>query len=110
LNSTSPVGWATSPSRRRETSRISSIASYPPEATTNRITLHTVLVYFNGGFEGGETRFREQVEQTLVPKPGLAAVFQHKLRHEGRPLRAGTKYAMRTDVIYEAPEPVVTPG
>jgi hypothetical protein len=76
----------------------------------NRITLHTVLVYFNGGFEGGETRFREQLEQTVVPRPGLAAVFQHKLRHEGRPLRAGTKYAMRTDVIYEAPEPIGATG
>lgn len=76
----------------------------------NRITLHTVLVYFNGGFAGGETRFREQLERTVVPKPGLAAIFQHKLRHEGCPLRGGTKYAMRTDVIYEAPEPIGTTG
>lgn len=76
----------------------------------NRITLHTVLVYFNGDFEGGETRFREQLERTVVPRPGLAAVFQHKLRHEGRPPRGGNKYAMRTDVVYEAPEPIGATG
>ena len=76
----------------------------------NLITLHTVLVYFNGGFAGGETRFQEQLERTVVPRPGLAAIFQHKLRHEGCEVRRGTKYAMRSDVIYEANEPLNTIG
>jgi prolyl 4-hydroxylase len=76
----------------------------------NQITLHTVLVYFNDDFEGGETRFREQVEEIIIPKPGMAAIFQHKIRHEGRPVLRGTKYAMRSDVIYEALEPLSTPG
>ena len=76
----------------------------------NRITLHTVLVYFNDDFEGGETRFREQIEQTIKPRRGTAAIFQHKIRHEGCPVLRGVKYAMRSDVIYEAPEPVSTPG
>ncbi|HLL55645.1 MAG TPA: 2OG-Fe(II) oxygenase [Myxococcaceae bacterium] len=76
----------------------------------NRITLHTVLVYFNDDFEGGETRFSEQLEQTIVPKRGMAAIFQHKLRHEGCPVRRGVKYALRSDVIYEAPEPIALPG
>lgn len=71
-----------------------------------RITLLTVLVYFNGDFEGGETRFMEQVEETVVPRPGLAAVFQHKIRHEGCEVTEGRKYAMRTDVLYEAPRPI----
>ena len=71
-----------------------------------RITLHSVLVYFNDDFAGGETRFQEQLEQTVVPRQGMAAVFQHKVRHEGCPVRRGTKYALRTDVLYEAPEPV----
>lgn len=70
-----------------------------------QITLHTVLIYFNGNFEGGETRFAEQVEeQYLAPKAGLAAIFQHKIRHEGCPVLRGAKYALRTDVIYEAPD------
>jgi len=66
------------------------------------ITLHTVLTYFNDNFEGGETAVHEQVEQTVIPKPGRVAIFQHKLRHEGRPVTRGRKYAMRTDVVYGA--------
>tara|TARA_B100001750_G_C15431097_1_gene558283 strand:- start:512 stop:1099 length:588 start_codon:yes stop_codon:yes gene_type:complete len=70
------------------------------------ITLLTVLVYLNADFEGGETRFMEQLEATVTPEPGLAAVFQHKIRHEGCPVLRGTKYAIRTDVLYEAPSPI----
>ena len=71
----------------------------------NQITLHTVLIYFNGDFEGGETRFTEQVDdQRITPKAGLAAIFQHKIRHEGCPVIRGSKYALRTDVIFEAPD------
>jgi prolyl 4-hydroxylase len=71
-----------------------------------QITLHTVLVYFNDDFKGGETVFQEQLERTIVPEAGMAAVFQHKLRHEGRAVLHGTKYAMRSDVIYEADEAI----
>jgi hypothetical protein len=77
---------------------------YRPSA--DRITLHTVLVYFNDDFDGGETRFHEQVERVVGPQRGMAVIFQHKIRHEGCPVRRGTKYAMRSDVIYEAPEPI----
>jgi prolyl 4-hydroxylase len=66
----------------------------------DEITLHTVLVYFNEGFEGGETRFLEQLEETVVPRAGRVAIFQHKLRHEGCTVTRGIKYAMRTDVVY----------
>ncbi len=75
----------------------------------NRITLHTVLIYFNADFEGGETRFTEQLQQTIEPRQGLAAIFQHKVRHEGCVVRTGRKYALRTDVIFEAPEPIGPP-
>jgi len=75
-----------------------------------QITLHTVLAYFNDDFEGGETRFVEQLERIVVPKRGMVAVFQHKLRHEGCAVRRGTKYAMRSDVIYESSEPLVRVG
>jgi len=66
----------------------------------HQITLHTVLVYFNDDFEGGETIFQEQLEQIVVPKTGAVAIFQHKIRHEGAVVRQGIKYAMRTEVIY----------
>jgi prolyl 4-hydroxylase len=68
----------------------------------HQITLHTVLVYFNDDFTGGETAFREQVDEIVSPRTGSVAVFQHKLRHEGCPVLSGTKYAMRSDVIYES--------
>ena len=67
-----------------------------------QITLHTVLVYFNDNFQSGETAFHEQIEQVLTPRSGMVAIFQHKVRHEGKPVLAGIKYAMRTDVIFEA--------
>jgi hypothetical protein len=76
------------------------------QPSPHRITLYTVLAYFNDDFAGGETRFHEQLDDTVVPRRGLVAVFQHKLRHEGCPVLRGTKYAMRSDVIYEADEPI----
>ena len=75
-----------------------------------QITLHTVLVYFNDDFEGGETRFVEQLERVVRPRRGLVAIFQHKIRHEGCEVRRGKKYAMRTDVIYEAPDTIGSTG
>jgi prolyl 4-hydroxylase len=81
---------------------------YRPNETC--ISLHSVLVYFNDDFEGGETRFQEQIEQTITPKRGMVAIFQHKLRHEGCPVHRGTKYAMRTDIIYEALDSISTVG
>ena len=77
---------------------------YQPDERT--ITLLTVLAYFNDDFTGGETRFMEQVEEVVAPKPGLVALFQHKLRHEGCPIVSGTKYAMRSDVFYRAPSTI----
>ncbi|MFT5359186.1 MAG: prolyl 4-hydroxylase [Polyangiales bacterium] len=77
---------------------------YQPSET--RITLLTVLAYFNDDFEGGETKFVEQVEETVVPRAGSVAVFQHKIRHEGCEVLRGRKYAMRSDVFYEAPYPI----
>ena len=76
----------------------------------HQITLHSILVYFNDDFDGGETRFQEQIEETIAPKCGMAVIFQHKIRHEGCLVRRGTKYAMRSDVIYEASEPIGETG
>jgi hypothetical protein len=74
---------------------------YQPSDT--EISLLTVLVYLNDGFVGGETRFTEHLDAVVEARPGRVAVFQHKLRHEGAPVVSGTKYAIRTDVLYRAP-------
>lgn len=71
---------------------------YRPDDT--RITLHTVLVYFNDDFEGGETGFLEQLDTIVSPRTGSVLIFQHKLRHEGCPVIRGTKYALRSDTVY----------
>jgi prolyl 4-hydroxylase len=71
---------------------------YQPDPRT--VSLHTVLVYFNEDFDGGETRFTEQVDTSIVPEAGMVLIFQHKLRHEGCAVTRGVKYALRTDVLY----------
>jgi len=57
----------------------------------------TFMVYLNNDFEGGETVFDEVAIQ---PKIGTALCFIHELKHEGKPVISGTKYVIRTDVMY----------
>ena len=40
------------------------------------------------------------VDTLITPKRGMALFFRHELPHEGRAVRSGTKYVMRTDVMY----------
>ncbi len=63
-------------------------------------SLLTFMIYLNGGFEGGETAFRDL---TVRPEPGLALLFRHELFHEGRPVRQGRKYVLRSDVMFNPP-------
>ena len=71
--------------------------SYPGEPGER--SLLTLMVYLNEDFEGGETAFLE-LDQVIVPRRGMALLFQHMVLHEGREVRAGTKYVLRTDVFY----------
>lgn len=77
----------------------------------------TVHVYLNGGGQGGEeeeeieggaTRFGIDFENPkedkldVDPKRGSVLIFQQRdMYHEGVEVRKGTKYTLRTDVIYE---------
>lgn len=81
-------------------------------------TRASVVIYLNDGCEGGETRFFEQKDRSsrrgegrgrkfdnrvrfaLRPELGGAVVFDHLLLHEGSEVRAGVKYAVRSDLIY----------
>lgn len=58
----------------------------------------TFMVYLNDAFEGGETDFGDFI---VTPKTGDALCFEHSLMHEGRAVTSGTKYVLRTDVIYK---------
>jgi prolyl 4-hydroxylase len=58
----------------------------------------TLIIYLNDNFEGGNTDFRFF---KVSPKAGSALVFPHKHLHQGSPTTQGTKYALRTDVMYQ---------
>jgi len=60
-------------------------------------TASSFIVYLNDDFTGGETAVMQSV---IRPKSGMAFFFLHELPHEGRPVISGTKYVMRTDVMY----------
>lgn len=65
----------------------------------------TCMLYLNEGFGGGATRYvtSRRGDETLidvVPEAGTLIVFEHDLWHEGRPIESGTKYVLRSDVLY----------
>merc|ERR1712137_378290 len=67
----------------------------------SEISLITMQLYLNGGFEGGETTFLfDNLHIPCKPKPGRVLIFEHKLRHEGSLLLEGRKYTVRSDFMY----------
>lgn len=60
----------------------------------------TFMVYLNSDFTGGETAFDAV---TIVPQTGTALCFIHELKHEGCRVTSGTKYVLRSDVMYRKP-------
>jgi predicted 2-oxoglutarate/Fe(II)-dependent dioxygenase YbiX len=73
------------------------------------ISFITIQLYLNEGFKGGNTTFMSSKDGTsknlgVVPKIGRILVFQHDILHEGSMLLRGTKYTMRTDVMYAVPQ------
>jgi hypothetical protein len=91
---------------------------------TNMTSLLTVLIYLNDGngsdFSGGETHFIDHsinpkmssssvddVSSTtptllvVVPQAGNVVIFEHDLYHSSAPLTVGTKFVLRTDVLFE---------
>jgi len=61
-------------------------------------SLLTFMVYLNEGFGGGATEFEDR---SIVPETGHALVFDHGLRHQGAEVTRGTKYVLRSDVMFE---------
>ena len=76
----------------------------------------TVLLYLNDGdgidFQGGDTLFlnhhislRQDSDEgsvtNVVPSTGDVVIFEHDLYHSGAPLEWGTKYVLRTDILFE---------
>ncbi|MBA2543154.1 MAG: 2OG-Fe(II) oxygenase [Deltaproteobacteria bacterium] len=59
----------------------------------------TFMVYLNDGFSGGSTQFHDY-EVDVRPQVGMALLFQHRVLHEGCVVNSGTKYVLRSDVMY----------
>lgn len=57
----------------------------------------TFIMYLNDDDTGGATAFPWE---KIAPKAGSVLVFPHRLRHQGAAIVAGTKYVLRTDVMY----------
>ncbi|MEL6342975.1 MAG: 2OG-Fe(II) oxygenase [Myxococcota bacterium] len=82
-------------------------AWHPDDRTRSRLTL---MLYLNDGddFIGGLTRFyRSGVKDAPIwravrPKAGRLMLFDHLLWHDGQAVRSGTKYILRTDVLYRS--------
>eukprot|EP00292_Cryptomonas_paramecium_P000382 CAMPEP_0113688544 /NCGR_PEP_ID=MMETSP0038_2-20120614/16599_1 /TAXON_ID=2898 /ORGANISM="Cryptomonas paramecium" /LENGTH=373 /DNA_ID=CAMNT_0000609379 /DNA_START=145 /DNA_END=1263 /DNA_ORIENTATION=+ /assembly_acc=CAM_ASM_000170 len=57
--------------------------------------------------EGGRCRFPdERVRDEVQPAPGRALFFFQDTLHEGAPVRGGTKYMIRSDVMYTRDPPL----
>lgn len=66
--------------------------------TENGVTSKfTFLIYLNDGFVGGDTDFRDF---RIPPQMGSALLFIHDTWHEGAAVVQGTKYVLRSDVLY----------
>lgn len=62
---------------------------------------YTFLIYLNDDFTGGDTTFNDVV---ISPKKGSALIFYHPLEHAGTEVTQGTKYILRTDIMYRLSE------
>ncbi len=58
----------------------------------------SLLLYLNDDFYGGATVFQNL---EVKPKRGSILLFPHSLLHAGEVLYSGTKYILRTDVIFQ---------
>ena len=63
------------------------------------------MFYLNDDFNGGETVFKigrreDDNYYTVKPKTGSVLFFMHRQLHTGSVVTRGTKYVLRTDVMY----------
>ena len=61
----------------------------------------SVQAYLNQNFKDGFTTFRSGERYLDVkPRTGSILLFQHDILHEGVTVIQGSKYLLRTDVMY----------
>ena len=71
----------------------------------------TVLIYLNDDFEGGTTSFytddATQCLHVVQPRQGRILAFHHYQVHDGRRVESGTKWLLRTELMYRRTGPSV---
>lgn len=73
------------------------------ERNSEERSLFTVMIYLNKkDFQEGETEFvsNNEVQERVVPEPGMAVCFYHYELHQGAVVKGGRKYILRTDVMF----------
>ncbi len=80
----------------------------------------TVLLYLNEGYNGatrvfntnhgrhlraGEGQEEEPSFHDVVPEAGMLFVHDHAILHSGEPITGGTKYVIRTDIMFTFAKP-----
>jgi hypothetical protein len=68
----------------------------------NQRSILTLMIYLNDNFEGGATTFYEDGDNMEVIKPVncTGVIFNHDVEHEGDVIIKGTKYILRTDIMF----------
>jgi prolyl 4-hydroxylase len=66
------------------------------------ISFLTLMIFLNDDFTGGETMFLKR-EKIIAPKTGTALLFTHHQWHAGLKVESGSKYILRTDVMFKQP-------
>jgi len=87
----------------------------------NKRSIMTLLIYLNDNFENGTTTFYKMHQKTRVvgetvteemkhgfnkeyiykPKQGSIVIFEHNMVHSGDKVINGTKYIVRSDLIFQ---------
>jgi prolyl 4-hydroxylase len=62
---------------------------------------YTFMIYLSDDYVGGETIFNDL---RVKGRKGMALIFLHSLEHEGAEVKEGTKYVLRSDIMYELAE------
>ena len=68
----------------------------------NARSSHTLLVYLNSDFDGGETVLGHH---RVRPVQGDALVFDQRWEHTGNPTVNGTKFVLRSDLVSRSDSP-----
>lgn len=77
----------------------------------NTRSYFSFLLYLNDGYEGGKTEFYDMDDPnnivSLSARQGSVAIFEHQIWHGGGTLIKGTKYAIKSEVMYSSSTDVV---